>query len=245
MGALQFDGVDDILLHDASPVTAAPFTVGVWAEATDATGTETLWAFIKDNSTFIGWYFHTVNGTIRFGAEDGAGFASASSTAAHSTTWFSAAAVEVTSSNRSAFLDGANEGTNATSKAPAATPGNMAAGAYIFVDAGVPQEDFVGHMAYVFIWDVALSDVEVADWHAGDIPQLADLVAMYDLTVAPVGDIYENLVSPGTFDFTVSGGTFNSGESYTGPVYELVPPPSPVVIPDYSHFPKRKLGRAS
>jgi hypothetical protein len=111
--------------------------------------------------------------------------------------------------DRPAYLNGANEGTETDGF------GDMDCGIDTIWLARNRDNtfDFTGQMGYAFLWDVALSDTDVADWDNGDIPQQGNLIAAYDLTIDHGAGPIPNVMNPGTFDLTITGATFTGAQS--------------------------------
>jgi hypothetical protein len=226
MGAYLFDGVDDYLKRTGALLAAAdkPFTVGVWFRTANLTALQTLFS-MSDEATNNNYFYVAANGDqvgdpVR--AVEAPTFrAAASTTGFLADTWHSGTALYLSSTSRSAFIDGGSKGTAAALSSTPAGLDNTAVGALIHSTALSGMNFLAGHVAYVFVWDAELTDAEVADWHAGNIPQQAFLVAAYDLTVnhgaGPVPDLI------GTADLTINGATFDAGQ--TPPeTYTFVPP---------------------
>jgi hypothetical protein len=96
-------------------------------------------------------------------------------------TWQHVAAVFTSASSRAAFLDGGNKGTNGTTSNPIGTIARTTVGLYRGGSTGGP---FDGRIAEVGVWDVALSDEEVASLAKGFSPRLVrpgSLVGYYPL----------------------------------------------------------------
>ena len=82
---------------------------------------------------------------------------------------------------------------------------------------------FGGHIAYVYVWDIALSDGEVASFHGGTLPQQGDLVAGYDFTSDQSTTVIDTI---GANDLTVSGASYD-GAATPSPTFGgggLTPP---------------------
>jgi len=95
-------------------------------------------------------------------------------------TWQHLCGVFTGAASRACFLDGGSKGTDTTSQTP--VNGNEFLVGIRTI--GSPTQHFYGKMAHVAVWNVALSDSEVAQLAAGANPtaiQAANLVAYYPL----------------------------------------------------------------
>lgn len=157
---------------------------------------------------------------------DGAAQNNAStSTTANDTDWHHACAVFASSTSRAAYLDGAGKGTNATSRSPADAT-RLRVGSLHDT-----SSEMLGNVAHAAIWDIALSDAEVAQLAAGASPASVqgehlvwycpmqadenpsqDAVAGYDLTLA--GDTVYSEDNPATLAL-VSADTAVDGAAMT------------------------------
>lgn len=241
MGALLFDGTDDRCERDSAVVASPPFTVALWFRPANLTSDYTL-VSLPDKDAAADYYDIGLDGTavgepIRATAREAGSTNEALSTAGptDTTTWRSATAIYASATDRRAFFDGGNKGTNSTSRTPAGVD-RFSVGRN---GRSAPFGYFGGHMAWVFVWNVALDDADVAAWHGGDLAQQASMVAAWDFTLAPAGSVYADVIGNG-HDLTVSGATFASGETYTGPDYASEFPADPVAY-DYRNFPKQKI----
>ena len=94
-------------------------------------------------------------------------------------TWHHACGVFASTTSRSAYLDGGNKGTNTTSKTPG-TPVNTAIGSR----QSLAGQYMSGSIAEMGVWNIALSDAEVAILAAGYAPPFVrpqNLVAYWPL----------------------------------------------------------------
>jgi hypothetical protein len=228
MGAIQFDGTDDYLERTASvPVGAHPLTIAAWFKSTASTTEKPLAAIVQSGAATrrIGMGVRTVdsgsNYVSAYAQDDFGNFDAATANFGTDVrnTWRSGVATfNSTRDSRLAYRDA-----TAGSANTAALNTNW----LTFTEAlsvgrsggTVPAGYFAGYLAYLFIWDIELSGADVTSWHGGTIVQEADLLAAYDFTVDAVGGVYADQV--GSFDLTVNGATFNSGETYTGQTYSF------------------------
>lgn len=164
--AYQFASASTQYLSASAPVTAAPFTIAAWAQRTTINVNQAV-ASLNQNSGTNRWvlYFDTSN-KINFFVNDSGGFAQASSTTSANSTgvWYHTAAVEASASDHRVFLNGGGKGTSTTSRSPASINA---------VNIGNDRNSNTntslmnGLIADVAIWNVALSDAEVASLAKG------------------------------------------------------------------------------
>jgi hypothetical protein len=227
MGSLHLDGVNDYCARTSSvPATTIPLTVGVWFRCDVTTPNfPVFFALINAGAGFDGYTLdyaaHSFNKQSRALTNRGVG----NSVAAQTFTiegdleeWRSAVGIWESTASRAAFLDaGADKGVNTDSLTPSLTPDTLYAGGFTAPEVG----GFLGgHLGYMLIWDVVLSDAEVGIFHAGFIPQEANLLAFHDFTVDPATTGGAVLDTVGGFDLTIHGAAYDSGQ--TPPVaYEL------------------------
>jgi hypothetical protein len=227
VGSLSLDGTNDYCSRTASvPDPTLPLTVGVWFRCdADTPNFPVMFALINAGAGFDGYTLdyaaQQFNRQVRALTNRGVG----NSVAAQTFTiegdleeWRSAVGVWESNASRAAYLDaGADKGTNTDSLTPSLTPDVLYTGGFTAPEVG----GFLGgHLGYLLIWDVVLSDVEIGIFHAGFIPQEANLLAFHDFTVDPAttGGVVVDAV--GGFDLTINGATYDSGQ--TPPVsYEL------------------------
>lgn len=178
-------GQDQYLNYTGTVVTATPMTLACWAHI-HATGEITLMGVGR-----------TINGThvweLRAESVGGAapaikaytqgstlGSQAVSSAGPALNTWAHACAVFASSTDRRAFLNGGNKGTNATSRTPS-SPTVIRIGAYCYLS-GTKWGDAA--VAEAGIWNVALGDDEVAMLALGVRPTMVrpqSLVAYWPL----------------------------------------------------------------
>lgn len=155
-------------------ITVHPLTMACWMKTSTygmspralmllATGTTSIddgWRLeIGDNSTAAKIVAATRRNSTALGV---------SPVAVADANWHHAAGVFLNSNSRSAYLDGANKGTNTGS----ATPNPTQDGLYIG-ERNQGSADFNGSIAHPAIWNVALSDDEIAALGAGKLSPLA------------------------------------------------------------------------
>src|SRR3990167_3100989 len=154
---------------DTGILTAYPLTMACWFKANNTTANFSLmWLGDKDVSN--SWHALEANaggdvviGQSRFGGGPVEALTTTNYTA---NTWHHACAVFISSTDRAAFLDGGGKGTNATDVTPTGID-RFAIGR--FADT-TPDKYMDGLIAECAIWDVALTDQEVANLALGNVP---------------------------------------------------------------------------
>jgi hypothetical protein len=158
---------------DSTPVTAAPFTVAGWAYFGSLTENAVAMAIADKDSGTAYWtlqFYGTQAGDpVLWQARSGGTYALAMSTSGYSAgTWHHLCGVETASNSRAVFLDGGSKGTNSDTASPAGADrlslgrvGDSSPGLYLN-----------GGLAEGAIWNVALTDAEVALLARGYSPLL-------------------------------------------------------------------------
>ena len=173
--ASGFDGVNQSLYSGTTPIAGAPpFTMACWFRSDDDTKTAVLMSS-ADSAATNRFHALLMDGTV--GGDPlaawtvynaGSGWAQSSS-GITTGTWHHACGVWTATNNRAVFLDGANKGTNAT---------DVTATSLDWMSIGdlwrgfAPQNSyyFTGDIAENAVWNVALTDAEVAVLAAGYSP---------------------------------------------------------------------------
>lgn len=184
--ARQFDdGATEYLERDSAPVAVAPFTISCWFNSDDIAARQALvWIGDKDvdNSAWVLQARGDVGGDpVVFGARQAGGFnVATSSTGFSANTWHHACGVETANNDRAVFIDGGSKGTDVT----ATTPAGADRVSIAREGDNTPSNYMSGAIAEVAIWNVALSDAEVALLAKGFSPlfiQPHNLVAYWPL----------------------------------------------------------------
>ena len=202
--ARLFDDASSQYLSNANAVvTAVPCSMAAWVYKDDTTNTGAVIS--------IGASATVAHMTLRYNSSEDASAisrsvlaganAAVSSGAGANNVWTHVAAVFASSTSRAAYRDGGNKGTNATDTTP------------LLLDrTHIGQEAlsgggnfFSGRIAEAAIWNIALSDADVADLAKGYCPLLVrpdGLVAYWPLIgrASPEPDLI------GAFDMTLNAG---------------------------------------
>jgi len=166
----------NFLRHAAGIVTAAPLTMAAWCWTTINNEPQHIIGLLNSGAASARNCFRLkADSTGLVGAETGgaSGASQANTSASYPTsTWFHAAAVyNITSgTDRAAFLNGGNKGTQTTDR----TPSGINRTSIGFQDNAAANQPFggtgTGDIALPAIWNTNLSDAEVALLAAGIPP---------------------------------------------------------------------------
>lgn len=172
--ARNFDGSTGYLQSLVAPVTAEPLTLAGWFRSDITTQNQAI-IKVGANAASAGWQLWITSGNNQVAATtvDAAQTAGAalSNPASPYTagTWFHGAAVFTSASSRAAFINGGAKVTNATSITVAGVDSVLIGSRYL---GGTLGSFFDGRLAEVGVWNVALSDEEVASLATGVSPLL-------------------------------------------------------------------------
>ncbi len=154
-----FDGVNDFLFVNSTPITAAPFTMSVWFRDNDATEDAIMfWLGDKDGAS-ENWNLRVrgdqAGNPVDFRSKS---FRARTTSGFTINTWHHACGIEASSTDRRVFIDGGSKGTGTDSSTPVGAD-RVGIGADTN---GTPSLEFSGDLAHGAIWNVALTDAEVA-----------------------------------------------------------------------------------
>ncbi len=169
--ARLFDGVDDYLENTPAPVTASPFTVAGWFRTSNMDDLQDIWAVSNGGATNKA-YRCQANGpettpvadTFRYNATSGPNSFTDTTTGYSSNVWHHFAAVEASATDRRAFIDGGSKGTSDKDRTPAGIDTTRIGALSTFL--------FDGDLAHIAVWNVVLSDAEIASLYGGRISPL-------------------------------------------------------------------------
>lgn len=162
------------LRYTAALATAVPLTLAAWGK-TSMTGLTQYMVSLLNSASADTFDQFTIRLTGANVVSARCGEAAAVSEAVSSTgftvdTWFHAAAVFTSATDRAAFINGGSKGTNATSR----TPAGINRTAIGFQDNAAASRAFAqggtGSLAEVGIWNAALTDAEIAALATGLSP---------------------------------------------------------------------------
>ena len=185
MARLFDDGASEYCYRDGAPATAAPLTMACWFYSDDITILQIpmyLGDKDQDNVHFFELQLagNVAGDPVRASASDAGNSTAASSAGYSANTWHHACAVFAAADSRSAYIDGGNKGSNAVARTPAGID-RVAIGARAD---SAPGSYMSGRVAEPAIWNVALTDTEVASLAAGYSPLFIrpqNLVAYWSL----------------------------------------------------------------
>lgn len=172
MARLFDDAQNEYLQINSAVLTAVPLTMACWAYVDDMTPVPLLMCLTDKDVDTQGFVLHVIDdgGTNEvWGRTVGAAWKTAETTAGFAlNTWFHAAFVTATSASRAVYLNGANKGTNSAVMTPvgvdSTTVGRLTRASH--------ASYMSGRIAWPAIWNVALSDDEVAALAAGAHPTM-------------------------------------------------------------------------
>lgn len=202
-GARTFTAASSMSLDvDSAPVTAAPFSVALWASGT-TDGATAFYLGDKDSADDNMWILgvaSTAGGDpIAFGAlAAGAGAATTSADVGAGTNHL--AAREILSNSRAVYLNGTNEGTNATSKAPAGADRIKIGGR----GDSTPSNFWQGDIAEVGIWSVDIGSAAVATLSGSRTSALLVLPASLVFYLPVIGRFSPEIDIVGGLNLTVT-----------------------------------------
>lgn len=161
-------GSDEFLEDNTAILIAPPFTVVAWAKAASLAGPATIFNLADLSEVDQIWQL-TINGSNigRWRSKSGGGSGVAQSALITVDVWQHSTGIEISNVSRSCFLDGANKGTNASDEAPI-TIDRTSIGR---TGDSSPTDYWDGDIGHVAVYDVELSDDEVATLAAGFNPR--------------------------------------------------------------------------
>jgi hypothetical protein len=182
--ALTLDGSTQWLTLGSALRTAIPFTIAGWVYQDSGHGQHTA-VNISDGSANNRFTVQLdSSGTLEAETAESGSDSKASATSDLSAdTWGHIAAVFASATDRRALLDGANKGTNTTSR----TPSGLNASALGTSLSGGGTQDWLGRFAHMGLWSVALSDVEIAMLALGYLPPQVKPASLLSYWILPGG----------------------------------------------------------
>lgn len=169
--ARDFDGSSDYLEYAGTRITAAPLTLAAWFNTDSAAANQTVVAFSRSTTTTEGFRLQvTATGDLVSAVTTAGGTARTASTSTSFTTgtWHHGCAVFASTTSRAAYIDGGSKGTNGTSSSPTNIDRTTVGVRY---SSGSLTDHFDGRIGEVGIWNVALTDDEVAVLARGVSPR--------------------------------------------------------------------------
>lgn len=166
-GARQFNGTSQYANIAAAPVTAVPMTIAAWIYA-DSTASAMAIGMVGSGGQTRCQIGLASGGTplaITVSAAGTSGTAQ-SATALSTATWYHVVGTFASSTDRKVFVDGARVAANTTS-VTLGTVDRIMIGGRVFTTVGL---FWSGRIAEFGVWDVALTDAEIASLAAGAKP---------------------------------------------------------------------------
>lgn len=210
-----FDGVNDTLVSASPPVTGAPFTIAIWSKRTAAAVDDVLCslgvAASADNYFKLGWF---TSNNVYLSARDTATAVAQSSGSSASTGWVHFCAVATSASSRKVYLNGGGSGTSTTAITPAGV------NELRFGENSTGTQDYDGKQGHIAIWNVPLTDAQVAALALGASPRLIGTapVAYWSLKTSSLTDEIASLI------LTATGTTFDGAdEPVATPTFTIAP----------------------
>lgn len=165
----------DYLQLASSAITAAPLSISAWVRLTAISNVTRMIVDLNASASAanLNCFQLQMNSGEQIVARTGAGAASSLSTTAGSLTagvWSQAGAVFASSTSRTAYLDGVAATPQTTSRVPSGID-QVTVGVESY-SAGSFQVPWNGEICEVGVWDVALSDAEMATLARGFSPLL-------------------------------------------------------------------------
>ena len=209
MSRLFNDATPHYLTGEPAPVTAPPFSVSMMMYCDDATISQAAF-FLGDLDSTAEYHYLMARGDvggdpIRIASRSVAeGSATAdTSTGFTANTWTQIGGVWASTASRSAYIAGGSKGTNTTTINTAVGNSRIALG---MLRDSTPSDAFSGRLAECGLWDVALTDAEMAILGKGVSPLLvrpASLMRYWQL----VGTSSPEFDRMGAQTLTVTGAT--------------------------------------
>lgn len=171
--ARTFNGSSQYIYTTTAPLTGYPLTMACWFNVANVTADHSLMQLVDGSS---GTHYHALlaEGTragdpVSVRSDSGGGASAARSTTSFSaSTWSHACTVVSAANSRAAYLNGGGKGTNTGTQ-------TFTDGTAIYIGVRVDttlQLYCNGYIAEPAIWNVALTDAEVADLAKGFSPLL-------------------------------------------------------------------------
>lgn len=156
MARLFTSANSESLDNDSAPVTSLPITFSSWGKATDTGTTGLILSVVnKDIGTMRWGIYAQADDVFYFVATTGIG---GSTNALADNVWFHIAARSVTTTDHAVFVNGVSAATNGTERIMSGT-NRVSVGRF---GDSTPSSHFDGLIAEAGIWDVALTDAEIA-----------------------------------------------------------------------------------
>ena len=219
-GGINFDGTDDSVDGSGSLLTAVPITIAAWIYPAN-TNANKVAVWLGDNGGAQWNAFYIIpsnNAKLSAVSANNNVFSGADSTSIYSAnTWYHICGVFASSMSRTIYFNGVNEVTNTTSSTPVGID-SFFIGKHGVTGGGSLMN---GQITEVAIWNVALTDAEVALLASSRIKGIPLQVRPANLKLYyPMDDQSQGTSADGTTirDYSGSGnnGLGNNGANNTG-----------------------------
>ena len=170
--ALDFDGATAYLAASVAPATDEGLTLAAWCLADATTGAHTVLALENAGASANSWSIGLNHATTaaRIFKRDGAGDNVNDTTTTYSLgVWMHICGVFAADNDRRIFLNGGGKGTGTTTVTESGPPNAVTIGAR---RGSTTVRFFDGKIAEAAIWNVALTDAQVAELAAGKAPDM-------------------------------------------------------------------------
>ncbi len=213
----SFDAtLSQYLEHAGAVVTATPLTMACWFNiAAIGTAYTLMGVFDNTSTTRLFRLQISITGVIGFAAGDTTINTASTTSAASINTWNHVCGVSISTTSRASYLNGANKGTNTTSR----TPTGLNVTAIGRGSLATPTNYMTGLIGEVSIWNTALTDDEVLILANGTLPSKVhpeSLVAYWPLRGLGAIELNTNILTLGQYNMTVNGATSDSSNPPVG-----------------------------
>jgi hypothetical protein len=223
MSRLFDDAASQYLEYAGAVVSSVPLTMACWFKTDDDTVNSHLMCVGQDSASEYftlearcadaGDYLQAVTRSVAGGRRT-----ATTSAGMSAGTWYHCCGVFSATNARKVYLNGGNAGTDANDVTPSGL--NRTRIAYL---KSLASYHLSGRIAWPGIWNVALTDAEVAELAAGAFPpsiRPASIVDLWDLT----RNVDPETSWVGSHNLTVSGATYSSDDpavAMPGYVYRM------------------------
>lgn len=185
MAVLFDDAANQYLLSAAAPVVAAPLTMAAWVNSDDNTLQQCVMSLAQstvDNHYFSAWLAGNIAGNPVEGvSRQGVPIQTYDTTTGYTAgTWHHVCDLQIANNSRAIYVDGGDTGVNVVISIPAGI-NRLGIGILARMTLANPLSGLIAHAC---VWNVALSDEEIAFLATGAIPtcvQRESIVAYYPL----------------------------------------------------------------
>jgi len=200
----------DFLEADTAAILAAPLTVCAWVRTNNLAQDQVALSLSDKDLTnhFFQLRFNSGGNNVHWGTRSGGDpiQVAATSTNVSVNTWHHYTGVEAATDDRRVYLDGGGKGTNSGIRTPVGLDRTTIGRA----GDATPTREMRGDIAHVAIWNIALTDLEIAILAAGISPLCIQRDAL--IGYWPVGGQSPELDVVGGINLTINGTPAQSQE---------------------------------